>query len=30
MIELVLGLLSVIGDICVALAASDWEKLQGK
>lgn len=30
MIELVLGLLSVIGDICTAIATSAMEKLEGK
>lgn len=30
MIELALGLLNVIGDICAAIAASALEKLQGK
>ena len=30
MIELVFGLLSVIGDFCAAIAASAMEKLEGK
>ncbi|GEM_PF-6387274 len=30
MIELVLGLLSAVGDICAAIAASALEKLEGK